>query len=327
MTTTLEGNELFEYLNELDNKFEKLIKNADSSEVYAHDLVRRVLQTETAFLQKYHGAEGKEPGLAFSANGLPFPESLHIDMCQISELTDEEEFSEIGSLYDPDLIISGKKNYTELVEKDWDKQFKKKGEGLIPQTQINIPVTESGNLEFLVKTNWHTPGMDALARNYPIFSKISSLKYQVAFNQLFGESTTQYWKLNDDKLNPFAIIPSKRELSLTERVNDVSQSYLTVIKKGVPRVTKTCIKGLKEFTNFTFLYPTTLKKHKLNSECDLVMGGLANAVLNLGIGTVTGIIAGQDLKYAIAYWGTAATTNILSGTYRWGKSLMKEDKE
>jgi len=189
---TLVGQDLFEYLSHLGKEIQNLQKSYDSGDFTyeMHDRMRRIIDSETIFLQKVHQ---NQPTLAFSGNGLPTIESLKPDLEAISSLSSENSnFKDISETYCPIKQESEDHAkdapYSEMSKKDFEDLLENQPKKIIIRNSFDIGETLDGRLELKCSKRFYVDSIDEISQQHPIARINGRTRYQMAWGRLFSES-------------------------------------------------------------------------------------------------------------------------------------------
>jgi len=226
---TLQGNELNEYLINLEKETEKRISEADekSFQHLMHSQMKEIINSEKGFSNYINshvngnGTLGIQPVLAITSSGLPSLDSLRADLETICQLSSEvDEFRDIAQKYTKG--INGKNNgdeshlYVPVSEEEWNAEFQnrnKEPEKLFSKIGFSVNEVEDRKLELSVREDIYLEGCDKHSKEFPVMIREGKMKYHVVWNNLIEESEESFYIPNtplffQEKEN--LIVPQKK---------------------------------------------------------------------------------------------------------------------
>lgn len=247
--TTLQGQDLFNYLNNLTQEITKLRSSTqEGSLVYnSHTTLIDILNSEQNFIKQTY-PEGNQM-LFFSLNGFPSLNSLIPDLKSISN--NPEQYPEISQNFDQNYFIDNneiitfelmKKNkiVSEITKKEYDSRIEKLS-GIKTKIRRSFGLRENNNrLELALREYIHLDNPDIFSLQYPLLSQERLNQYHMALGSLFSDGEDKFYYLDPKKIDfkkinhenkkdlASLIIPTKTSLYLDRLKVPASAAYKIV---------------------------------------------------------------------------------------------------
>lgn len=307
---TLIDSELFEYLDNLSTRLERLSNDADKNSIdySSHRQFIDIIDAEKNFL-KYINSNGTKPALSISPNGLPSVQSLVPDlekMCEIANENPESEFSKISHG-----INIGKNRhpieYSQVSEKEWNKEFEKYKGILNSQAGFSISNGNNEKLELCLNEEFYLKGYDKTCATLPILQRKSRTNYHVVWNNILHDTETEFFSVKKDII-PVNNLPEKRHyfkegLAPVENIGKKTAKILGFIASSC-LISPTLYRMIKK--NYGDDMPTNL-------EIGHFVGAVTTGMASLGYLVVGVSTSNLPLFPLVGVLGT----NAASGLYEW----------
>jgi hypothetical protein len=223
--TTLEKEELFEYLGHLEFELKKRTNESekDSLQYLIHNQMINLIGSEKDFLRKFY-SNGTKPILSISPNGLPSVASLRPDLEKMCELSSEDQsFIDISQKY-----IRGKENkdiqsnYVYVCKDDYLKELNNlEKEKLLSKTNFSINETEDGRFELSLREDLFLKGYDKYSKEFPVLTREGKIQYHVVWNRLIDNIEENFLVPNN------ALILNGKDLTRGEKfLGNIEKYYL-----------------------------------------------------------------------------------------------------
>lgn len=228
--TTLQGQELFEYLHHLQSELDKSMTPLKDSDLehLMHKEMKKILVGEENLL-RYLNSNDTEPVLSFTGNGLPSIESLRPDLEKICELSESKpEFKELSKEYNKGKNIPKvRDSYKSLSEEEYDLKLSELKDN-ISEKQISFSLyqNDDGKLEFRLTEECYVKGYDKHSKESPVLIRHGKIDYQIAWNRLFSSCIKKFYEPDTNEI----LSNKEKRIKLNKKFSTIYLDYKMNIK-------------------------------------------------------------------------------------------------
>ncbi|MBL7100542.1 MAG: hypothetical protein ISS23_01160 [Nanoarchaeota archaeon] len=196
-STTLMGDEVFVYLNFLENQLSSIIPDDNFSLHYVlHSQMKNMISTYKSFLEITDPV--KPTILELSPKGMPLLQSFKPDLKQLCKLVEEtseisEEhpaFQKLAQSYKKDINYEiDKDQYIEIIDKISQAKLQEINSRGEPTSEMGFAINETEDhiFEFMLNEQIFLRGYDQKSREFPILIRKGKARYYLEWNILISE--------------------------------------------------------------------------------------------------------------------------------------------